>query len=208
MAKLFFKHDLDAAGVTLRLMEKPLLQSATLVPVELWIERIGNQAFSGISRLLALLDDPNSNVETKDGGIFVDHRTVALLTEPEALSLGFPPAVQAALQIGTKNLITDPAFQISGQWIGDANRRLHADRIGAFFTVNGVQYRIPEPLFSLVEAIDAFASSDTSGADARMAQLARLQELVPQDALEKLKVDPYFSSFRVLHATAFSLHLK
>ena len=208
MSKIFFKHDVDTAGVTLRLIEKPLLQSANALPVDLWVDRMGNRAFSGISRVLALLDDPDFKAEKKDDGIFVDHHAVASLTEPEALSLGFSPAVQDALQVGTKNLITDPAFQISGQWIGDANRRLHANRVGAFLTIDGIQYRIPEPLFSLVEAIDAFANSETSNGDVRMAQLARLQALIPQEALEKLKLDSYFSSFRVLHATAFSLHLK
>jgi hypothetical protein len=130
MAKNFFKHELDSAGVTLRLMQKSLIQPAKPVPVDVWVDCMGNQAFSGISRILALLDDADSKIENKDGGIFVDHHTIASLTEPEALGLGFPPAVQAALQVGTKNIITDPAFQISGQWIGQANRRLHTNREG------------------------------------------------------------------------------
>src|SRR5581483_11103515 len=103
MAKTFFTHEIDAAGVILRLMEKPLLHSAQSVAVDRWVDRMGNQAFSGISRILGLLDEPDSKVETKDDGIFIDHHTIASLTEPEALGLGFPPAVQAALQVGTKN---------------------------------------------------------------------------------------------------------
>jgi len=41
-----------------------------------------------------------------------------------------------------------------------------------------------------------------------MSCLARLQEMLPQDAQEQLSLDKYLLSFRVMHASAFSLSLK
>jgi hypothetical protein len=41
-----------------------------------------------------------------------------------------------------------------------------------------------------------------------MAALARLQSLLPKSTQDQLSIDRYFSSFRVLHASAFSLDLK
>jgi hypothetical protein len=63
-------------------------------------------------------------------------------------------------------------------------------------------------LFGLVSAIDAFASNDTSDNDVRMERLAHLQSLLPQEAQKQLSIDSYFSNFRVMHASAFSLSLR
>jgi HJR/Mrr/RecB family endonuclease len=70
------------------------------------------------------------------------------------------------------------------------------------------EYRLPEPLFSLLEAIDAFTLASTADDDVRIASLARLQAAIPQDAQRQISIDGYLSSFRVMHATAFSLNLK
>ncbi len=113
-----------------------------------------------------------------------------------------------ALQVETKNLITDANFRILARWIGLANRPLQSERQGAFLLVEGQKYRLPEPLFSLCEAIDTFAMVETTDYDSRMARLAQLQSLIPKDAQNQLAVDSYFASFRIMHASAFSLSLK
>ncbi len=208
MARLYFDHDVSVEGLTLRLMEKPLLGKAQSVSVSDWADRMADQAFSGVSHILALLDDDKNSVKAREDGLFVDHCTIASLTEPQALGLGFPPSVRFALQVETKNLITDPNFRILARWIGVANRPLQSERQGAFLLVEGQKYRLPEPLFSLCEAIDTFAAAGTTDYDSRMARLAQLQSLIPKDAQDQLAVDSYFASFRIMHASAFSLSLK
>src|ERR1700730_7653331 len=101
MSRLLFSYEPDAGGVILQLLQKPLIGSAISVPVEDWAERMADRAFTGVSHLLALLDDSDSPVERKGKGVFVDHATIASLTEPQALGLGFPPSVRYALQIET-----------------------------------------------------------------------------------------------------------
>src|SRR4051812_33998348 len=115
MARLYFTYEVCSDGALLRLVEKPLVGSAKPVPVDEWAGRLGDEAFSGVSRVLALLEDEMSPIERKDDGVILDHSTIASLTEPQALGLGFPPAVRMALQISTKNLITDPDFRIVGR---------------------------------------------------------------------------------------------
>src|SRR5262249_25116953 len=146
MAQRFFTHEVSSAGAVLRLLEKPFIGSAKPVPVDEWTARLGDEAFSGVSRVLALLDEETSAVDHKDAGILLDHATIASLSEPQALGLEFPPSVRFALQVSTKNLITDADFHIVGRWIGEANRVLNVERVGAFLTVAGKTYRIPEPL--------------------------------------------------------------
>ena len=208
MARLNFDHDASVGGLTLRLMEKPLIGKAQSVPVNDWADRMADQAFSGVSRILALLDDDKSPVKPKDDGLFVDHLTVASLTEPQALGLGLPPSVRFALQVETKNLITDSNFHVSARWIGVANRPLRAERDGALLLVEGQKYRLPEPLFSLCEAIDTFSEAETTDYDSRMARLAHLQSLIPKHAQDQLALNSYFASFRIMHASAFSLSLQ
>jgi SNF2 family DNA or RNA helicase len=208
MARILFTHEPTPDGAILRLMEKRWPFPATPIPVAAWADRMADQAFSGISRILALVDDVESAVEHKEDGLFIDHKTVASLSEPQALGLGLPPSVRFALQVNTKNLITDHDFRISGRWVDEANRSLRVERDGAFLLVEGNEYRLPEPLFSLVSAIDDFASNETSNNDVRMERLADLQSLLPQEAQKQLSIDSYFSNFRVMHASACSLSLR
>ena len=207
MAHAHFSHEIDRDGITLRLKEKRLLGHTSTVPVVDWADRMSDQAFSGISRILALADSEDSGVDHKEDGLSIDHATIASLSEPQAFGLGLPPSVRATLQVNTKNLITDPDFEISSRWVGEANRPLRVERKGAFLFVEGVAYRIPEPMFSLTSAIESF-KSDARDDDARMGRLAHLQSILPKDAQDQLSIDKYFLSFRVMHASAFSLSLK
>src|SRR6266481_3435665 len=99
MARIFFDYESADDGITLRLMEKRWHGRAEPVPVAAWADRMADQAFSGISRVLALADDVDSAVEYKEDGLFVDPATVASLSEPQALGLGLPPSVRFVLQV-------------------------------------------------------------------------------------------------------------
>jgi hypothetical protein len=208
MTGLFFEHHRTENGTLLRLMEKPWIGKAVPVPITQLAERMADGAFAGVSRILALLDEANGSVESTGDGIHVDHATIASFNEPQALGLGLPPAVRHALQIETKSIITQPDFRIAGYWIGTANRPLRAERQGAFVDIEGQEYRLPEPLFSIVESIQQFAAANTADSDVRMARLAQLRSVIPEATHEHLSLDQYFSSFRILHAAAFSLSLR
>jgi hypothetical protein len=65
MSRLLFSCEPDVGGVVLQLLQKPLIGSAISVPVEDWAERMADRAFTGVSHLLALLDDADSPVDGK-----------------------------------------------------------------------------------------------------------------------------------------------
>jgi hypothetical protein len=208
MARVNFVYESSSLGIVLRLVERRLLGRLDDVASSDWADRAPEQAFSGLSRIHALADESASGVAIRSNDVFVPHPIAASLSEPQALGLGLPPSIKLALQIDTRGLITSSDFRLSYRWIDDANRSIRGDRIGAILSISGAEYRLPEPLFGLIEAIDDFASASTPDDAARMASLARLQELVPSEADALINVDNYLSSFRVLHATAFSLNLK
>src|SRR5712691_4995330 len=207
MARLYFEWAIAPYGGTVRLMSRPLIGRPTSVPVEDWADCMFDQAFSGVSRILALVDEMNGSVEQRDGGVFASHDTIASLTEPQAVGLGLPSSVPYALQVETKNLITDPDFRVFGRWVGEGNRPIRTEREGALLSIEGRKYRLPEPLYSLIAALDEHTETDTSDDDVRMERLAHLQALIPLAAQEQLRTDSYFASFRIMHASAFSLNL-
>lgn len=208
MSRIKFSYEAVDGGIVLRLLESRTLRSDAPIAVEEWVKRTSDLGLSAVARVLALSEDSESSVEPKAGGIFIDHHTIAELTEPQALSLSLPPATRLTLQIETQNLITDTDFRIIGRWIGEANRPSRARRDGAFLLVNDQRYRVPQPLFDLIEAIDDFGVGSRSPVERDLSAIARLQELLPEEARDQLRVDSYFSSFRVRHATSFSLSLR
>jgi hypothetical protein len=113
MGRLSFQYEIQPAGIELRLVEKRWTGRAESLPIDGWVDRMEGQSFSGLSRVLALADDVDSPVERRSEALFVDHNTVASLSEPQALGLGLPPSMRFMLQISTQNLITDNDFSVS-----------------------------------------------------------------------------------------------
>ena len=208
MSQVFFQHESRPDRIVLRLGEKRWNGRVDVLPVAEWADRMADQAFAGIARILALADNGGGAVEQNESEVFVSDATVASFSEVQALGLGLPPSIRFALQVGTKNLITDDNFEVVGRWVNEANRTLRVNRKGAILSVEGAEYRLPEPLYGLVCALEAFSADDTSSHETRIERLAELQSLLPKEAQEQLSVDRYFSSFRVMHAAAFSLSLK
>ena len=92
MARISFVYDSYPLGIVLRLVERRLLGGSKNVPSSDWVELASEEAFSGLSRILAL-------GEIRDEDVFVPHPIAASLSEPQALRVGLPPSIKMALQI-------------------------------------------------------------------------------------------------------------
>jgi hypothetical protein len=196
------------SGALIRLREKPLLGKARNIQVDEWPARMADQAFSGVSKLFALLEDERESASRYNDGILISHHAIAELSEPQALAVGLPPSVRHALQIETKGLVTDADFGVNARWIGDGGRLIRAQQEGAFLLVDGKQYRLPNPLYGILNAISALSLADNANDDIRMERVATLHSQLPIEVSAQFAVDPYLGSFRILHASAFSLRLK
>jgi hypothetical protein len=208
LVRLFFEPDYLPSGALIRLREKPLLAKARSVQVDEWPARMADQAFSSVSKLFALLEDERESASRHDDGILMLHHAIAELSEPQALGLGLPPSVRHALQIETKGLVTDADFSVNARWIGDGGRPIRAKQEGAFLLVDGKRHRLPNPLYGILDAISALNLADSANDDIRLERVATLHSQLPIEVSAQLAVDPYLGSFRILHASAFSLRLK
>jgi SNF2 family DNA or RNA helicase len=207
VAAVRFTYERTAGGCTLRLLEARILRSSRVVPVQDWVSSATERELAVVSRILRLVDEPQSPVEISGDGVRLDHHTVAGFSEPQALSIGLPPSIKLPLKIDANGLLTDPEFSIKSTWVGKAGRQQRAVRKGAFVVIGDDTYRLPQPLFGVIEAIDFF--SESRGNDrAKFAALATIQSAIPDIAKEHLRADGYLSSFRLQHATAFSLSLR
>jgi hypothetical protein len=206
MPRLVFDNSFDNAGVLITLRKRGLFGGSIVGPGE-WSEVAGDVAFAGLARILPLIGQDEADATIEGDGVRLSHRVIADLTEPQAVSLGLPPSVPFSLGIETDKLITDPCFTIRYGWVETANRPVSVRRCGAMLRRGTQTYRVPNPLWSIIESIDGFENADNSDDGKRFAALSRLQEYFPGEEQQRLKVDSYLKRFRVLHATAFSLHL-
>lgn len=206
MPRLIFDSSFDDTGVLITLRKRGLF-GGTIVPPSEWSEVAADVAFAGLARILPLIEQDEVDATIEGDGVRLSHEVIADLTEPQAVGLGLPPSVPFSLSIETDKLITDPSFTIRYGWIETANRPVSVNRCGAMLRRGTQTYRVPNPLWSIIESIDTFEKADNSDDGRRFSALSRLQEYFPPEEQERLKVDGYLKRFRVLHATAFSLHL-
>ena len=99
MARFAFSYVADEAGLTVALHRKAMLRGSQAVPPERWADEMGDAAFSGVAHLLSLLDADDGRAARDNDGIRLVHSAVAALTEPQANSLGLPPAVPLILNL-------------------------------------------------------------------------------------------------------------
>jgi len=139
----------------------------------------------------------------------IEHSAIARLTAHEASLLGLPPAADAAASISTNGVITQRGFQVALRWRRPTGQAiLGVERTGAWLAIGGQWRRLPDPVFSLAEAVDA-AQQAGEDAAARLSALAGLLALLPD--LQKggaAQADGMLGRISIHLADAFSLDLE
>ena len=219
MAKVSLHYDMAPGGVYLFLTEVKrtllLKQVSQKLEVDKWDVCHDLHSLSGLAKLAALLEEAEvANLETPtvsilpDGeGYFISHNVIAGLTDAQALSLGLPASAPFQLRIATNGPLLEIDTQIRSRWYS-SGRLIKTNRIGAILEVGEAHYRIPEPLFSSLNAIELFNSADTASIDERMEALAGMSGLFHESASDHVYLENTLKDLRISHATAFGLALK
>ena len=219
MAKLSLKYDLVPSGVDLFLTEEKrtllLKRVSERLDVVKWDIQDDLHALSGLAKLAALIDEAELGVNQSDlsvkvlpegDGYFIPHAVIAELTEGQGLSLGFPSSIPFQLRVTTTGPLLEPDTKIKAKWFA-TGRQIQGQRIGAIIEVGEAQYRVPEPIYSALNAIDAFNEFIEPSVDERMVNLAGLNQLLMMESAESIDLENTLKDLRISHATAFSLDL-
>ena len=192
-------------GITFQLLSKPLIGAERALEVAAWSTIESANLALPIGRLIAWLDEETASQVGE--AIIVPHATVAGLPDREARQLQLPPPPAVQLQVQCEGTIDQKHFRLHHGWRESSGQPvLGARRTGCWLQVGSARaYRLPGHMFGLVEAIDNFNRIESSDDGARWRSWANVQELLPEHRSAEVSPDPYLTSFRILHGSAFSV---
>jgi hypothetical protein len=154
---------------------------------------------------VSLLDLAARGDAIDDGsGLALPPATVAKLAEPVAMASGLPPAAPIVLSLRGKGLIVQDDFEVELRWARSNGSGIAVDVCGARVRLNGTDYRLPEPLYSLHKA--ALDINAAEAGSARQAAFAELRQKLDQHADQAI-LDGLLTETRIAFAGNFSLSL-
>jgi hypothetical protein len=167
---------------------------------------------SSVSQLQALAEagetarDGHPLVEQTDTQFRIHPQCMAQLDVATAATLQLPATATLWLNLQSENLVTDAGFVVHSRWMrGGGGTAVRASVAGALLKYDGVDRRIPEPLFSLWNAATGLAQP-TSESE-RFGRVASLQALLPEQLSSSFQANGYLGETRIHYASAFSLRL-
>ena len=167
------------------------------VPVREWLdteEWTGGRA----DVLYRLLDDSFAEIVDTER-IIVRHEVVATLSKHEIASLGLPMVADFSLRLRAIGTLTSADAQLEAVLIRSGGIPvLSPGRMGSVLEAGGKRYVVLDPLYSVLERVDAFNGKEVSDP---LAAWGRLREVLPEDA----NVDDYLNGVKVSFASSFKL---
>ncbi|MEN9544308.1 MAG: hypothetical protein RLZZ598_1141, partial [Pseudomonadota bacterium] len=206
-----------ADGVTVRMVSKGFLTRRHVVPFAEWSDKASASSASAIGMVSRSLkehqgeDAPPLSLVDDGQGLLLSHSFVADMAEHQALGLGLPPATSLLLNVQTKGDIAQPTFSVTYRWMESSSASASGvSVVGSMLTYRRMPARIPQPLFSLVEAIDGYNAADVSSDQARFRHLSALKEIITERAAHRLdvQVEDYIRNTVIAVASSFSLSLQ
>ena len=198
-------HTINDSDITLT--HKPRLLGRKL-PTNKWFDSADGPTRNALGRLKAIsVDDgeADESVIWAEDEIRLSHKTVAGLTESESRALGFPPATPVALRLETQDQIKSDQFRLKKRWVRGGGISILVKENGAFLKLDGVNYRIPEPLYTLCNM--ASGLSDPLPEEERIKRYSAICEVLQTSVEPSLQTDQYLQTVTIYHASAFSLRL-
>ena len=148
------------------------------LPFEEWASIGIPRSVLGVAAMRDLLERGAARPDGQ-GGLFIPHDEAAKLGGAEAQGLGLAPAAPFQLDLKSKGTIGEEDFQVSWQFVR-AGVREFAVELGSSVSSGGTTYRLPEPIYGIIQRIKELSTAKTR--DDRLAKAARLREALPPQA--------------------------
>lgn len=161
---------------------------------------VTSRGAGSIAHLLAMADDDVIEVDKDE--VTLAHSQVAELGPVQLERLGLPSSAPWRLELRGSGLLSSPSFRFQHRLIGaDGRAILGARRAGVLVEVAKATFTLLDPIYSLLEGVEAFNSVPPADTDERFLRWAELKALLPEDAL----VDQHLRSMNIARADAFTL---
>lgn len=194
-------------GFAFFLERSKVLTGRSRLPTQEWATAAVGRDLAGVSQLLAWADEEAA--ATSADSIVVPFKAIAGLGANEAHALSLPPPPPYLLDVQHVGIISDPQFRFKTIWLQPNGQPVPGlKRVGSALKVGSRNYRIPEPIFGILEACEAFnVAAAKSDLDERFRIWARMSSLFPDETNRSVRLGNYLNSTRVAHAASFSLAL-
>ena len=176
------------------------------IPPDSWgrfLVTTANGQKGSVGPLIGLIEDSIISVKP-DNKIFVPNEILAAMNEQQTAQLGLPTSAPVRLSIKGQGILTSPSFRFQHQLVkSDGTPIMGLKRDGVLLKLSGVNYLLLDPLFSLIEGMDAFNDTPPEDMDNRMLRWANLKPLLPDNAL----VEKGLKSINIVRADSFTLDI-
>lgn len=181
--------------------ESRLFRSSTrrIVPTAEWMDIAPSNA---TYQLLDLVT--RGEADDRTDSIDIPCATVAALDQRLAADIGLPPPAPIVLSLKGRGLIVQDNFSIESRWTRTNGLPVMATVCGAQVRMDGREFRLPEPLYSLHRAAAAVNSAPDS--NAKQAAFAELRQML-KGHTDQAILDGALQETRVAFAAHFSLSL-
>ena len=175
------------------------------LPVDQWgsapvVVQDGRAA--SVASLLGMIED--EVVEAHADHVVVPHGRIAELDDLKAGQLGLPPIAPLRLKLSGQGILTSSSFRFRYQLVkADGSAPMGLQRQGTILSMGRRRYLLLNPLYALLEGIDAFNQAPPGQMDERMLRWAELKPLLPEDAV----VDNSLRSMNIVRADSFTLDI-
>ena len=206
-----FDWSFENGGITVRLEEvkRKLFggeKRTTISPTQ-WTKGNVLHSLSALARLETLAEETDE-VNKTDTGYWLSHPTVASLTEAQAAAIGLPGNVQLELRLDIRGPLEEVKTQIELGWYKRSGQRAFVQDYQSIVEFSGSRYRVPDPQYTLVLAVDAFNEWDGNDLDDRLKRLSELKIQLEKCTGAPVDTDKQLGSMRLLHASCVSLDIQ
>jgi len=178
------------------------------IPISEWPEVVKKKSISVLAKLEALSEEGDHRIQRIAAGYVISHELIADLSEHQAVLIGLPPNIPFELQLTLSGPLVNERTKIQIAWYNSSGLRVRGQEAKTIFFDGVNEYRIPNPLYSLLYAADQFNAWDGNSLDDRLILISNLKSALELSSAEKISTDNALGTMRFSHASAVSLDIK
>lgn len=176
-----------------------LFRSRRTIPVSEWHDY--TSGYKGLEYLIQLCESGYAR-KIDESTVRLTHAQAVELSASTAEALALPPLTDLTLSLSNDGTFDEAGFAISTTWHRFSQRRPDIERIGAFLKQGTRYYRLSNPLYRLLEAVDAFNASETSSLLQRSEAWQPVQEVLREITGENVLARGLLETLHIYQAGA------